>query len=85
MQKSKGFTIVEVLIVVIIVGVLAAITVMVFKGVQGHSNSEPQYSITTPDGTNYWTGAYEEKDGCISFETWGRQTKTCGSYSVRQF
>ncbi len=36
-QKQKGFTIVELLIVVIVVGILAAITIVAFNGIQGRA------------------------------------------------
>lgn len=37
--KSSGFTIVELLIVVVIIGILAAITIVSFNGVQGRSKT----------------------------------------------
>ena len=37
-KKSKGFTIVELLIVIVIIGILAAITIVAFNGVQGRAN-----------------------------------------------
>lgn len=36
--KSKGFTIVELLIVIVVIGILAAITVVAFTGVQNRAN-----------------------------------------------
>ena len=36
-QKQKGFTIVELLIVIVVIGILAAITIVAFNGVQDRS------------------------------------------------
>lgn len=37
-KQQSGFTIVELLIVIVIIGILAAITVVAFNGVQGRAN-----------------------------------------------
>lgn len=37
-QKQIGFTIVELLIVIVVIGILAAITVVAYNGVQGRAN-----------------------------------------------
>lgn len=37
-MKSKGFTIVELLIVIVVIGILAAITIVAYNGVQGRAN-----------------------------------------------
>jgi prepilin-type N-terminal cleavage/methylation domain-containing protein len=84
MQKQKGFTIVEALIVIVIVGILAAIVLTAVNGFKGASNGEPQFVIDTADGSRYWASAYEEKDGCVTFDTWRGSSKACGSYTIRQ-
>lgn len=84
MKKSKGFTIVELLIVIVIVGILAALVITAVGAVKGRQNGEPQYIIDTADGSTYWTGAYTEKDGCVTFDTWRGTSKACGSYTIRQ-
>ena len=37
-QKQKGFTIVELLIVIVVIGILAAITVVAYNGMQGKAS-----------------------------------------------
>ena len=37
-QKQKGFTIVELLIVIVVIGILAAITIVAYNGVQNRAN-----------------------------------------------
>lgn len=39
MQKQRGFTIVELLIVIVVIGILAAITIVAFNGVQQKAQS----------------------------------------------
>lgn len=36
--RSRGFTIVELLIVIVVIGILAAITIVAFNGVQDRAN-----------------------------------------------
>lgn len=38
LAKQKGFTIVELLIVIVVIGILAAITIVAFNGVQGRAH-----------------------------------------------
>ena len=38
-QKQKGFTIVELLIVIVVIGILAAITIVAFNGIQTRANN----------------------------------------------
>jgi prepilin-type N-terminal cleavage/methylation domain-containing protein len=38
-QKTSGFTIVELLIVIVVIGILAAITIVAYNGIQSRSNS----------------------------------------------
>lgn len=37
-KKQTGFTIVELLIVIVVIGILAAITVVAYNGIQGRAN-----------------------------------------------
>ncbi|MDB5186864.1 MAG: Type secretion system protein [Candidatus Saccharibacteria bacterium] len=43
-QTQKGFTIVELLIVIVVIGILAAITIVAFNGVQDRSNDARRQS-----------------------------------------
>lgn len=43
--KSKGFTIVELLIVIVVIGILASITIVAFNGVQNRAKSTTASSL----------------------------------------
>lgn len=43
-RQQKGFTIVELLIVIVIIGILAAITVVAYNGIQNRANNNARYS-----------------------------------------
>lgn len=49
MKRSGGFTIVELLIVIVVIGILAAITIVAFNGIQQRANS----SAVTTDLTSF--------------------------------
>ncbi|MDN5275377.1 MAG: Fimbrial protein [Candidatus Saccharibacteria bacterium] len=38
-QTSKGFTIVELLIVIVVIGILAAITIVAYNGIQNRAKA----------------------------------------------
>lgn len=47
-QKQKGFTIVELLIVIVVIGILAAITIVAYNGVQARAeNTKTINSVTS--------------------------------------
>lgn len=48
MKTAKGFTIVELLIVILVIGILAAITVVAYNGIQNRAkNAQYQSDVTT--------------------------------------
>lgn len=62
-ETNKGFTIVELLIVIVVIGILAAITIVAYNGVQNRArNSSAQSAATNMakkiEAFNAATGAY---------------------------
>lgn len=45
LSKTKGFTIVELLIVIVVIGILASITIVAFNGVQNRAKSTAASSL----------------------------------------
>lgn len=63
MRKSSGFTIVELLIVIVVIGILAAITIVAYNGIQnrGKNASAQSAAVTVAkklEAFNATTGAY---------------------------
>lgn len=46
-KDQKGFTIVELLIVIVVIGILAAITIVAFNGIQNRANGTAAESLAT--------------------------------------
>ena len=44
-KKQSGFTIVELLIVIVVIGILAAITIVAYNGIQNRSNTTAAQSV----------------------------------------
>lgn len=45
--KQSGFTIVELLIVIVVIGILAAITIVAFNGIQNRANATASEALAT--------------------------------------
>ena len=61
MNRLKGFTIVELLIVIVVIGILAAISIVAYNGIQDRANN-----ITTTSAASQWVKilrAYEATTG----------------------
>jgi prepilin-type N-terminal cleavage/methylation domain-containing protein len=84
-SQSNGFTIVELLIVIVVIGVLAAITVVAYNGVQKRASNAQQ--ATAAKGyaklfKQYQTlnGGYPTESGCLgnnNFDTDSDGDKDC--------
>lgn len=46
-SKNAGFTIVELLIVIVVIGILAAITIVSFNGVQNRAKDTAQITLVS--------------------------------------
>lgn len=46
-QNSTGFTIVELLIVIVVIAILAAVTITVYNGIQNRANDSVVYADIT--------------------------------------
>ena len=61
-QKQKGFTIVELLIVVVVIAILAAITIVAYNGIQNRAKASAAQSATSQAGKKITTYAVLNAD-----------------------
>jgi general secretion pathway protein G len=78
-QKQTGFTIVELLIVIVVIGILAAITIVAFNGIQNRANNLKVVSIVESYVTALRTyavdhGSYPTMTSCLGT---GYQDQQC--------
>ncbi|HEY1085411.1 MAG TPA: prepilin-type N-terminal cleavage/methylation domain-containing protein [Candidatus Saccharimonadales bacterium] len=81
MQNDKGFTIIELLVVIVVVAILAAVSVVAYSGVQ--SRAENTKTVTAVEKYIKGLKLYATKEGKYPapYFTWmclGKQTSTCG-------
>lgn len=67
MNKARGFTIVELLIVIVVIGILAAIVIVAFNGVQQRAKTT-QYNTTLSQYIKAVTLFVSEKDRYPGFD-----------------
>ena len=73
-KKNKGFTIVELLVVIVVIGILAAITIVSYGGMTGRSNTAA--GQTAADATNNKASLYSVSANASTVwpATWGALT-----------
>lgn len=84
--KQKGFTIVELLIVIVVIGILAAITIVAYNGIQNRANDaavqsdlqklKTKFEVFNADNSRYPSGDNEVATAASPFKA------TKGSYAV---
>ena len=74
-RNSKGFTIVELLIVIVVIGILAALVLNSFRGVQERARDTERRTDTNSVATQlevYYTdnGGYPQFTGMVDTDSW---------------
>jgi prepilin-type N-terminal cleavage/methylation domain-containing protein len=85
-SRRQGFTIVELLIVIVVIGILAAITIVAYNGITGKANdsvvqSDLSNAYSILESYNASNGAYPNPNPLANFNTLGIKVSK-GSYSV---
>jgi prepilin-type N-terminal cleavage/methylation domain-containing protein len=97
LRQERGFTIVELLIVIVVIGILAAITIVSFNGVTARANtanasSAAEAAIKKAEAYNAETGAYPTTPGALTgaaatttYQLTGVVFNTVGTTGTSQF
>ena len=80
-KTESGFTIVELLIVIVVIGILAAITIVAFNGIQNRANATSAQSNATAvlkkvEGYNSIKGSYAVTAAQLNAENESKLTDT---------
>ena len=75
---KKGATLIELLVAIAIIGIVTSMIIA------SKEKANTEYVIQNNRGINYFVEKYDEEDGCVTFESYKKDVKLCGNYSITQ-